>query len=165
MLSLPSRTKMYLCMNPVDMRKSFDGLFGIVKQEFQQDPLNGHLFLFVNKRRDRMKAIFWDDDGFVIWYKRLEVGTWQLREEHRKAIDELRLFRRWVYGSRRERHVADAKQQHLFDMGALFAELEPSAEHSSADSEVSAGAEDAARAAAAQEKAARRRKKRADRKL
>jgi len=78
MLSLPSRTKMYLCMNPVDMRKSFDGLFGIVQQEFQQDPLNGHLFLFVNKRRDRMKAIFWDDDGFVIWYKRLEVGTWQL---------------------------------------------------------------------------------------
>jgi len=63
---------MFLCMNPVDMRKSFDGLFGIVKQEFQQDPLNGHLFLFVNKRRDRMKAIFWDDDGFVIWYKKLE---------------------------------------------------------------------------------------------
>ena len=56
----------------------FDGLFGIVREEFQQDPLNGHLFLFVNKRRDRMKAIFWDDDGFVIWYKRLEVGTWQL---------------------------------------------------------------------------------------
>ena len=78
MLSLPSRTKMYLCMNPVDMRKSFDGLFGIVQQEFRQDPLNGHLFLFVNKRRDRMKAVFWDDDGFVIWYKRLEVGTWQL---------------------------------------------------------------------------------------
>jgi len=78
MLSLPSRTKMFLCMNPVDMRKSFDGLFGIVREEFLQDPLSGHLFLFVNKRRDRMKAIFWDDDGFVIWYKRLEVGTWQL---------------------------------------------------------------------------------------
>jgi transposase len=78
MLSLPSRTKMFLCMNPVDMRKSFDGLFGIVQQDFQQDPLNGHLFLFVNKRRDRMKAIFRDNDGFVIWYKRLEVGTWQL---------------------------------------------------------------------------------------
>ncbi len=62
MLSIPSRTKMFLCMNPVDMRKSFDGLFGIVQQEFQQDPLNGHLFLFINKRRDRMKAIFWDND-------------------------------------------------------------------------------------------------------
>jgi len=69
---------MFLCMNPVDMRKSFDGLFGIVREDFQQDPLNGHLFLFVNKRRDRMKAIFRDDDGYVIWYKRLEVGTRQL---------------------------------------------------------------------------------------
>ena len=78
MLSLPSRTKMFLCMNPVDMRKSFDGLTGLVQEEFRQDPLTGHLFLFVNKRRDRMKAIFWDDDGFVIWYKRLEAGTWQL---------------------------------------------------------------------------------------
>ena len=54
MLSLPSRTKMYLCMNPVDMRKSFDGLFGIVREEFRQDPLSGHLFLFVNKRRDHL---------------------------------------------------------------------------------------------------------------
>lgn len=72
MLSLPSRTKMFLFMNLVDMRKSFDGLFGIVREEFQQDPLSGHLFLFVNKRRDRMKAIFWDDDGFVIWYKKPE---------------------------------------------------------------------------------------------
>ncbi|MEJ7593985.1 MAG: IS66 family insertion sequence element accessory protein TnpB [Planctomycetaceae bacterium] len=78
MLSLPSRTKMFLCIHPVDMRKSFDGLTGIVKEEFRQDPINGLLFLFVNKRRDRMKAIFWDDDGFVIWYKRLEAGTWQL---------------------------------------------------------------------------------------
>ena len=89
----------------------------------------------------------------------------QLREEHQKAIDELRLFRRWVYGSRRERHVADTKQQHLFDMGALFAEPDSSTEQSSIDSEVPASAEDAARAAVAQEKAARRRKKRADRKL
>ncbi len=89
----------------------------------------------------------------------------QLREDHQKAIDELRLLRRWIYGSRRERHVADAKQQHLFEMGELFAEPAPSAEQSPADSEVPASAEDAALAAVAQEKAARRRKKRADRKL
>jgi|GEM_PF-30189 len=89
----------------------------------------------------------------------------QLREDHQKATDELRLLRRWVYGSRRERHVADAKQQHLFEMGQLFAEPEPSIEPSSASSEAPASAEDAARSAAAQEKAARRRKKRADRKL
>ena len=87
----------------------------------------------------------------------------QLREDHQKAIDELRLLRRWIYGSRRERHVADAKQQHLFEMGQLFAE--PAEEQSPIDSEIPASAEDAALAAVAQEKAARRRKKRADRKL
>ena len=89
----------------------------------------------------------------------------QLREDHQKAIDELRLLRRWIYGSRRERHVADAKQQHLFEMGQLFAEPAPSAEQSPIDSEIPASAEDASLAAVAQEKAARRRKKRADRKL
>ena len=87
MLSLPSRTKMFLCMNPVDMRKSFDGLFGIVKQEFQQDPLNGHLFLFVNKRRDRMKAIFWDDDGFVMpTTSDLKLGHGSFRDRHRQRL-------------------------------------------------------------------------------
>ena len=75
----------------------------------------------------------------------------QLREDHQKAVDELRLLRRWIYGSRRERHVADAKQQHLFEMGELFAEPAPSAEQSPADSEVPASAEDAALAAVAQE--------------
>ena len=83
----------------------------------------------------------------------------QLREVHQKAIDELRLLRRWVFGSRRERHIPDARQQHLFEMGGLFADSESSTEQSSAS------AEDAAQATAAQEKAARRRKKRADRKL
>ena len=87
----------------------------------------------------------------------------QLREEHQKAIDELRLLRRWIYGSRRERHVADAKQQHLFEMGELFAEP-VSCEEEPVVNGV-APAEDAAQAAAAQEKAARRRKKRAERKL
>ena len=73
----------------------------------------------------------------------------QLREDHQKAIDELRLLRRWIYGSRRERHVADAKQQHLFEMGELFAEPESSSEQSPADSEVPASADDAAQTAAA----------------
>ena len=80
----------------------------------------------------------------------------QLREEHQKAFDELRMFRRWVYGSRRERHVADPKQQHLFEMSSLFAEPQSSAASSSASGDVSASAEDAVLAAAAQEKAARR---------
>ncbi len=89
----------------------------------------------------------------------------QLREQHQKALGELRMFRRWVYGSRRERHVADPKQQHLFEMSSLFAEPQSSAASSSASGDVSASAEDGALAAAAQEKAARRQKKRAERKL
>ena len=87
MLSLPSRTKVFLCTTDVDMRKSFDGLVGIVNEQFQLDPLSGHLFLFINKRRDRMKAIFWDSDGFVIWYKRLERGTWQNPAANTAAIE------------------------------------------------------------------------------
>jgi transposase len=58
------------------MRKSFDGLSGIVQTHFGQDPLSGHLFVFFSKRRDRMKILAWDIDGFVLYYKRLERGTY-----------------------------------------------------------------------------------------
>jgi hypothetical protein len=59
------------------MRKGFDGLFGTVREFLGQDPLSGHLFLFLNRRRDRVKILFWERDGLVIWYKRLEAGTFQ----------------------------------------------------------------------------------------
>jgi transposase len=77
MLSLPATVRMFLCAQPVDMRKSFDGLTGLVEAALQLDPLSGHLFLFLNKRRDRVKVLFWERDGLVIWYKRLEAGTFQ----------------------------------------------------------------------------------------
>ena len=78
MLSLPSQARVYLCVAPTDLRKSFDGLSGLVQTVFGRDVLEGHLFLFLNRRRDRLKALFWDEDGLVLWYKRLEAGTFEL---------------------------------------------------------------------------------------
>lgn len=78
MLNLPTPTSIYLCAAAVDLRKSFDGLSGLVESVFGRRLLDGHLFLFVNQRRDRLKALWWDRDGLVIWYKRLERGTFEV---------------------------------------------------------------------------------------
>jgi transposase len=78
MLSFPANVRVFLCREPVDLRKSFDGLMVLVGQVFQRDPLDGHLFLFLNRRRDRIKMLYWDRDGLALWYKRLEEGTFQI---------------------------------------------------------------------------------------
>lgn len=78
MLSLPANVRLYLCTTPTDMRKSFDGLHALVRQVFQLDPLDGHLFLFFNRRGDRVKILWWDRDGLALFYKRLEAGSYQL---------------------------------------------------------------------------------------
>ena len=77
MIMLPSAVRIFLCTRPTDMRKSFDGLTGLVQECFGQDPLTGHLFLFVNRRKDRIKILYFDRDGLAIWYKRLEAGTFE----------------------------------------------------------------------------------------
>ena len=69
--------KIYLYARDVDMRKSFDGLMAIVQNEFQRDLRHGDLFLFLNRRRDRIKALRWETDGLTIWMKRLECGTYE----------------------------------------------------------------------------------------
>ena len=74
---LSAAVRVFLCTRPTDLRKGFDGLSGLVQEGFSQDPLSGHLFLFLNRRRDRMKILYFDCDGLVIWYKRLEAGTFQ----------------------------------------------------------------------------------------
>lgn len=77
MLALSPAIKIYLHAEPVDARKSFDGLFGIIKNDFQLDIRNGGLFMFLNRRRNRIKLMYWDSDGSVIWMKRLERGCFQ----------------------------------------------------------------------------------------
>ena len=73
-----SDVRIFLCTTPTNMNYSFDRLMGRSQEIFDQDPCSGHLFLFLNRSRNRMKILFWDCDGFCIWYKRLERGTFQL---------------------------------------------------------------------------------------
>ena len=77
MLSFPPAVRIWLGHEPVDLRRSFDGLAEQVRQCLAADPLSGHVFVFRNKRADRVKLLYWDEDGFVIVYKRLEAGTFR----------------------------------------------------------------------------------------
>jgi transposase len=77
MLSIPANVRVYLCTTPADMRKGHDGLHTMALQVFECNPLDGHLFLFFNRRRDRLKILWWDRDGMALFYKRLEAGTYQ----------------------------------------------------------------------------------------
>lgn len=78
MLLLPASVRVYLCVEATDMRKGFDTLAAIVRETFGDDPLSGHLFLFTSRRADRLKVLWWGRDGFVIWCKRLERGTFRV---------------------------------------------------------------------------------------
>lgn len=86
MLKLPSLgeldagagVRIYLCTTPTDMRKGFDSLAALVRESLGFDPLSKHLFLFTGRGKDRLKILYWDTDGYAIWYKRLEEGTFRL---------------------------------------------------------------------------------------
>jgi hypothetical protein len=77
MIGLAHGVNVFICTDPADMRRSFDGLVGMAENLMKQDPLTGHLFVFRNRNRDRLKILYWDRDGLAIWYKRLEQGTFQ----------------------------------------------------------------------------------------
>jgi transposase len=98
MLKLPSlgeldqglSVRVYLCTSPADMRKGFDTLAAMVKEYLGYDPWSGHLFLFVGRDRDRIKILHWDRDGYVLWYKRLEEGTFRLPSKNTGKSVELK---------------------------------------------------------------------------
>jgi transposase len=77
MMSLPASVRIWLATQATDLRKSFDSLAEVVRRQLERDPLSGQLFVFRNKRADRVKLLYWDEDGFVILYKRLEAGTFR----------------------------------------------------------------------------------------
>ena len=78
MIHLPASVRVYLCTSACDMRKSFDGLYALVRDTLELDAFAGHLFVFANRRKDRVKILYWDRDGFAVWAKRLEQGTYAM---------------------------------------------------------------------------------------
>lgn len=98
MLSLSGSNQYFLYRPAADMRKSFDGLSGLVREGLSKDPLSGDVFIFFNARRTQVKLLVWERDGFAIWYKRLEKGTFELpvvdekMNRHELHSDELLLI-------------------------------------------------------------------------
>jgi transposase len=91
MIHLPASVRVYLCLTPCDMRKSFDSLHALVREQLELDAFAGHLFVFASRRKDRVKILYWDRDGFAMWSKRLEEGTYVVPfgdgdEERRREI-------------------------------------------------------------------------------
>jgi len=87
MVSLPTSVRIWLATQATDLRKSFDSLAELVRQQLGGDPLSGQLFVFRNKRADRVKLLYWDEDGFVIIYKRLEAGTFRFPEAEAAGVE------------------------------------------------------------------------------
>ena len=90
MLSLPPGLQVFMAVEPIDMRKSFDGLSAAVQAVFDRKVLDGHLFLFLNRRRDLLKCLWWDRDGLAIFAKRLELGSYEV-PRHEPQTKQLRL--------------------------------------------------------------------------
>ena len=78
MFSLTSSFHYYLYRGPTDMRKSFDGLSGLVQSQLYRNPTSGEVFIFINRRRNKVKLLRWEHGGFILYYKRLESGTFEL---------------------------------------------------------------------------------------
>lgn len=87
MLTIPGNARLFICQHPINMRKSFEGLSAIVEELFPEELLSGAFFIFLNRRKDHMKVLFWDKDGLVIWFKRLEKGSFSWKWGEEKLLD------------------------------------------------------------------------------
>lgn len=113
MLTLSPAVKIFLCAQTTDMRRSFDKLAEMARSQLKQDPLSGHLFVFFNKPRDRVKILFWDRSGYCLYYKRLEEGSFKPPRVANGAAEipaaELALILEGI-------DLADAKRQKRFSL-------------------------------------------------
>lgn len=91
MLSFPGSLKVFVALEPCDMRKSFNGLYAIAEQQLREDPKSGALFVFCNKRRNRLKLLYWDGTGLWVLAKRLEKGTFSWPKSTKDAPKKLKL--------------------------------------------------------------------------
>lgn len=96
MLDLNKLDHIYLACGHTDMRKSIDGLSAIVQEEFQLDPFSSSLFLFYGRKNDRIKALYWDGDGFLLMYKRLEDGRFRWPRKQKEVKDLTHQQLRWL---------------------------------------------------------------------
>lgn len=96
LIQLPDDIRIYIACGHTDMRKQIDGLAAIVQQNFQLDPFQNALFLFCERQRDRMKALYWEGDGFLLLYKRLEGGSFQWPKTTEDVREITRQQYRWL---------------------------------------------------------------------
>ena len=87
MLSWPPTVKIFLGADPTDMRKGFDSLAHLVESSMALDPFSGHLFVFRSRRGDRIKILYWDKDGYALWYKRLEKGCFRFPATEAEGVE------------------------------------------------------------------------------
>lgn len=117
MLSLPPSVRIFLCTQPADMRRSFDGLAAATKEVLRADPLSGHLFVFRSRRGDRVKILWWSSGGYCLWYKRLEEGTFRFPEGEAASVEvaagDLALLLEGIdlAGARRRRRYEPARAE------------------------------------------------------
>lgn len=90
-VNTPGNPRLFLYQHSINMRKSFEGLSGIVEEAFPGELLAGAFFIFLNRKKDHMKVLYWDNDGLAIWFKRLEKGTFS-KKENDKALISRREF-------------------------------------------------------------------------